>query len=308
MPSLRSLVELVRAPAALSVPGDAVAGAAAGGALGARTAGLAAASVCLYWSGMAANDWADRDLDALERPQRPIPSGRITPHQALGVAAGLTAAGVTLAGLAGGRRALAVALPLAGTVWAYDLRAKNTAAGPAVMAACRGLDVLLGAARGRLLRAVPAALAVAAHTYTVTALSRREVSGGDRVLPAATLAGTAAVALSAGLPAVPGRSPAVPGRFAAVPGRGAASGVPGRFAAVPGVLAAWYAAGYGAAQARAAADPSAARVRAAVAAGITGLPPLQGALAASAGAPVTGVAVAALAPLARRLARKVSPT
>jgi 4-hydroxybenzoate polyprenyltransferase len=317
-------VELVRAPAALSVPGDAVAGAAAGGALGARTAGLAAASVCLYWSGMAANDWADRDLDALERPQRPIPSGRITPYQALGVAAGLTAAGVTLAALAGGRRALAVALPLAGTVWTYDLRAKNTAAGPAVMAACRGLDVLLGAARGRLVRAVPAALAVAAHTYTVTVLSRREVSGGDRVLPAATLAGTAAVALSAGRPALPGRALAVPGRFAAVlgrravpaargrvaavPGRGAAPGVPGRLAAVPGVLAAWYAAGYGAAQVRAAADPSAARVRAAVAAGITGLPPLQGALAASAGAPVTGVAVAALAPLARRLARRVSPT
>ncbi|BCB79196.1 UbiA family prenyltransferase [Phytohabitans flavus] len=288
MPSLRSLAELVRAPAALSVPGDVVAGGAAGGVLGPRTAGLAAASVCLYWSGMAANDWADRDLDAVERPERPIPSGRITPPEALGVAAGLTAAGIALAALAGGRRALAVALPLAGAVWAYDLRAKNTPAGPAVMAACRGLDVLLGASPGRVVRAVPAALTVAAHTYTVTALSRREVSGADRALPAATLAGTAAVALSASLPA-------------ARNGRGAA-------AAVPGALAAWYAAGYGAAQARVAADPSAARVRAAVGAGITGLPPLQGALAASAGAPATGVVVAAFAPLARRLARIVSPT
>jgi 4-hydroxybenzoate polyprenyltransferase len=288
MPSLRSLVELVRAPAALSVPGDVVAGAAAGGALGPRTAGLAAASVCLYWSGMAANDWADRDLDAVERPERPIPSGRVTPPQALGLAAGLTAAGVALAALAGGRRALSVALPLAGAIWAYDLKAKNTPAGPAVMAACRGLDVLLGASTGRVIRALPAALTVAAHTYTVTALSRREVSGADRTLPAATLAGTAAVALSAGLPAA--RS-----------GRGVA-------AAVPGALAAWYAAGYGAAQARVAADPSAARVRAAVGAGITGLPPLQGALAASAGAPAAGVVVAAIAPLARRLARMVSPT
>ncbi|GFJ85449.1 SCO3242 family prenyltransferase [Phytohabitans houttuyneae] len=288
MPSLRSLVELVRAPAALSVPGDVVAGGAAGGALGPRTAGLAAASVCLYWSGMAANDWADRELDAVERPERPIPSGRVTPPQALGIAAGLTAAGVALAALAGGRRALAVALPLAGAVWAYDLRAKNTPAGPAVMAACRGLDVLLGASPGRVARALPAALTVAAHTYTVTALSRREVSGADRALPAATLAGTAAVALAAGLPAARnGRGPV---------------------AAVPGALAAWYAAGYGAAQARVAADPSAARVRAAVGAGITGLPPLQGALAAAAGAPATGVVVAAIAPLARRLARRVSPT
>ncbi|MFD1114081.1 UbiA family prenyltransferase, partial [Sphaerisporangium aureirubrum] len=88
----RALAELVRAPAALSVPGDTVAGAAASGTLGRATAGLAAASVCLYWGGMAANDWADRELDARERPERPIPSGRISPRPALGVAAGVTAA------------------------------------------------------------------------------------------------------------------------------------------------------------------------------------------------------------------------
>ncbi|GAA4713015.1 transferase [Phytohabitans rumicis] len=256
-----------------------MAGAAAAGDLGPRTAGLAAASVCLYWSGMAANDWADRELDAVERPERPIPSGRVSPGQAVGIAAGLTAAGVALAALAGGRRALAVALPLAGAVWAYDLKAKNTPAGPAVMAACRGLDVLLGASGGRVARALPAALTVAAHTYTVTELSRREVSGAGRTLPAATLAGTAGVAVAAG-------------------GRRVTSGA----------LAVWYAAAYGGAQVRVAADPSAAMVRAAVGAGITGLPSLQGALTARAGQPLAGLAVAAIAPLARVLARKVSPT
>src|SRR5258706_15455750 len=100
----RGLAELVRAPAALAVPGDVVAGAATAGTLGPRTAGLAGSSVLLYWAGMAANDWADRDLDAVERPERPIPSGRIAPPTALGVAAGLTAAGAAVAGLAGGRR------------------------------------------------------------------------------------------------------------------------------------------------------------------------------------------------------------
>jgi len=285
---LRALVELIRAPAALSVPGDVVAGASAAGVLDRRTAGLAGASVCLYWAGMAANDWADRELDAVERPERPIPSGRVPAGVAFGVAAGLTAAGVALAGRSGGARALTVAVPLAATIWAYDLRAKNTAAGPVVMAACRALDVLLGASTGRAVRAVPPALAVAVHTYTVTALSRREVSGGTPGLPAATLATTAALA----------------GAVAAGPGRP----VGGAGAAVVGALAAGYAVRYGRAQSRVLTDPRAPRVRAAVGAGITALPALQGALAARAGATWAGLAVAAAAPAGRFLARRVSPT
>ncbi|OPG10442.1 UbiA family prenyltransferase, partial [Microbispora sp. GKU 823] len=139
---MRAWLELVRAPAALSVPGDTLAGAAAAG----RSArpGLAAASVLLYWAGMALNDWSDRKIDAKERPERPIPSGRISPEGALGLAAALTGAGVATAAVFGGRRGFALAGLLAGAAWAYDLRLKHTAAGPAAMAACRVLDVLLG--------------------------------------------------------------------------------------------------------------------------------------------------------------------
>ncbi|MGW5559537.1 SCO3242 family prenyltransferase [Micromonospora sp. NPDC003944] len=296
MTTLADLAELVRAPAALSVPGDVIAGAAAAGALNPRTPALAGASVLLYWAGMAANDWADRRLDAEERPERPIPSGRITSAAAVGLAAGLTAAGVGLAAAVGGRRAAALAVPLAASIWGYDLLAKNTAAGPAVMAVCRGLDVLLGASGGRMPRALPAAATVAAHTWTVTALSRREVTGADAALPMRTLAGTALVAASAAV--------AVPGVRRAA-GRSRSAGVA---AVLPAVLAGWYAARYGAAQAAVVRDPSAGRVRAAVGAGITGLPALQGALTARGGAGLLGVAVAAAAPLGRRLARKVSPT
>lgn len=307
MTTLRDLVELVRAPAALSVPGDALAGAAASGGLRPRTAGLAAASVCLYWAGMAANDWADRELDAEERPERPIPSGRVAPSTAFRVAAGLTAAGVVFAGLAGGRRALAVAVPLAGAVWAYDTILKDTAAGPAAMAACRGLDVLLGASAGRLRGAMVPALTVAAHTYTVTALSRREVDGGDPALPAATLAATAAVATAAALPRRRQRGTAT------VAGAGALPRGRHRWwrRLLPAALAGWYGVNYGMPQARATSEPSAGNVRAAVGAGITGLPALQGALIARAGAPgsdAVGAAVAAAVPVGRQLAKRFSPT
>ncbi|WP_433217777.1 SCO3242 family prenyltransferase [Dactylosporangium sp. CS-047395] len=269
----RDLAELVRAPAALSVPGDIIAGAAAAKDLGPRTAGLAGASVLLYWAGMAANDWADREVDARERPERPIPSGRISAGAALGVATGLTAAAVVAAGLAGGRKALRVAVPLAGAVWAYDTRLKT----PALMATCRALNVLLGANRRPHRAVVPAAI-VFAHTYTVTALSQFEVHGATPALPKRTLAGTAAIAAAAG-------------------------GTP-----AAGALAAWYAIRYGRPQLDAVDKPDAEHIQRAVGAGIVNLPALQGALTARAGRPLLGLAVAAAAPLAKRLARWVRPT
>ncbi|MER6009069.1 SCO3242 family prenyltransferase [Nonomuraea angiospora] len=195
---MRALLELVRAPAALSVPGDTMAGAVAAGR--SPNPGLAVASVLMYWSGMALNDWADREADAVERPERPIPSGRVRPGAALGVAAALTGAGLAAAAIAGGRRGLTVAGLLAGAVWAYDLGLKRTAAGPASMAACRALDVLLGAgADGRA--AVPMALAVGAHTYGISILGRAEVAGAapgtaERALAATTAAAGLAAAAS----------------------------------------------------------------------------------------------------------------
>jgi hypothetical protein len=317
---LRTLIDLVRAPAALSVPGDVVAGAAAARMLSPRTLGLACSSVCLYWAGMAANDWADRELDAAERPERPIPSGRISPRAAFGVAAGLTAAGLLTAAAAGGRRALGVAVPLAAAVWVYDLRLKNTAAGPAGMAACRALDVLLGASAGRVARAAPAAAAVAVHTYTVTELSRREVSGAAAGLAVRTLAVTGVLTGAVAAPGVlwtAGRKRRTRALHSGPPSTGvgeaaAPAVITAALAAAPALigaaLAAGYAAAYGRAQAAVITDPAAGRVRAAVGAGITSLPSLQGALAARSGGVLAGLAVAAAAPAARALARKVSPT
>ncbi|MFC9230553.1 SCO3242 family prenyltransferase [Streptomyces decoyicus] len=222
----RSWAELLRVSALFSVPGDLLAGAtAAGHRPNHRTALATCASLCLYEAGMALNDWADRDIDAVERPGRPIPSGRIAPAAALTAAGGLTVAGLALAAAAS-RPALLTATALAATVWAYDLHLKNTPAGPAAMACARTLDLLQGAvatappgttrprppvvadrtgtpypsgAARSARAALPSALLLGAHTLAVTTVSRREAQGSSSALPLAGLAAVAAVAAVAGV-------------------------------------------------------------------------------------------------------------
>src|SRR5690606_14394198 len=311
---LGAWAELLRLPALFTVPGDALAGAAAVGARpGVRTLLAVGSSVCLYEAGMALNDWADREEDARERPHRPIPSGRIRPAAALTAAGALTGAGLALAAGAG-RPALAVAAPLAATVWAYDLTLKHTPAGPAAMAAARGLDLVLGAAAaggaqdgggrgggaGRATRAaLPSAVLLGSHTLAVTAVSRRETTGGAVLAPLAALATTGVLTRL-----VTHRRTQLPaGRRAA-----AAPGLPGPGPATPaspaaGALATVLGAAYAATAARpyfhAALNPSPPLTQRAVGGGIRATIPLQAALAARAGAPVTSLLVATLAPAGR---------
>ncbi|MFE0025652.1 SCO3242 family prenyltransferase [Amycolatopsis sp. NPDC059021] len=279
---MRALAELVRAPAALTVPGDALAGAAAAGwPFGRRTLPLSVASVLLYWAGMALNDYADRAVDATERPERPIPSGRVSPAAALGLAIGLTGGGIGVAAVTGGVRALRVAVPLAATVWAYDLLLKATSWGPVTMAAARALDVLLGAGGARV--AVSPALIVGVHTLAVTVVSRSEVDGAKPVVPAAALTATvgAGLATCLGGTANPVTTSAFAGTYAVTTGRALCDAVR---------------------------DPSAPRVRHAVGTGISGMIPLQAGLIVRTGARRAALGVAAAFPLARLLGRKVSPT
>lgn len=293
-PGLADVAELVRAPAALSVVGDTLAGLAAARAgagsgsgaptpLRARHLLLPVASACLYLGGMALNDYADRHVDAIERPERPIPSGRVTPRAALAIGGALTAGGVAAAGLAGGRRALGVALPLAACVWTYDLVAKDRPAGPFVMAACRGLDVLLGATPGRLRSALPAAAGLTAHTLGVTVLSRGEVHGTSSQVAAGVAAGTAAGAvIVAAVPAAAGSGRAV-ARWTTVAAAAAYAA-----AALPG-------------QVRAAARPTAANARTATRAGIQAMVPLQAAWAARSGSLGTTALLAGVAAVGQGL-------
>ncbi len=283
MTRVADYLDLVRAPASLTVLGDALVGAlsarGAGGDGPLRGGALAAASVCLYSAGMALNDWADADLDALERPERPIPSGRISRDRALAVGVGLTALGVGAA-FAAGRRSGLVSVALAGALWAYDTVFKPTAAGPVVMAVCRGLDVMMGAAGPGWRSALVPAGAVAAHTVAVTAISRGEVDGSTATTGRVAVGTSVAVAASGLL----GRS----NRSAAVLG-----GARYLAAVLPGQLAV-------------ARDPGAAQARDATRAGIRAVVPLQSALAARAGSPLATVALLGIEILGRVLGRRRS--
>ncbi|GAA2096066.1 UbiA family prenyltransferase [Streptomyces albiaxialis] len=276
--------QLLRVSAVLTVPGDAFAGTVAGGRAPGRGTLLAAgSSLCLYEAGMALNDWADRETDAVERPDRPLPSGRIAPASALAAAGLLTGAGLAVAARAG-RPALATATALAGAVWAYDLHLKNTRWGPLTMGTARALNIGLGAAAsipgaasgpggGRTGDVLRTAALMGAHTVAVTTVSREEVQGGSPLPP---LTGLAAVAGITG--ATARRSPAAAAAYAVTAAR------PLFHAAL---------------------NPSPPLLQKAVGGGIRAMIPLQSALS---GKSPAAVALLGLLPLARRLSRKVSPT
>lgn len=259
MSRINDHLELVRAPAVLTVLGDTLAGgSAAGHAPGGRRAILPLASACFYAGGMALNDWADRHTDARERPERPIPSGRITPGQAFGAAAGLTLAGLGLSAAGGGREAFAVGLPLSAAVWTYNLVAKrHPLAGALTMGSCRALDVLMGAGSARLRPALGTAAIMGGHTVAVTVLSRGEVEGTSTTTAAGVAAGTGLIA-GAVLAGAAGAGP--------------------RFGAVLAATTA-YAARCVPAQVRAARNPVAGNALEATRAGIRAMIPLQAALA-----------------------------
>ncbi|WP_449343847.1 SCO3242 family prenyltransferase [Streptomyces phaeoluteigriseus] len=295
-PSLRAWGELLRLPALFTVPGDALAGAAASARPDRRTALAIASSLCLYAAGMALNDWADREEDAAERPHRPLPSGRVRPASALGAACALTAAGLALAARAG-RPALTVAAPLAATVWSYDLLLKRTPAGPFAMATARGLDLLLGAAAtgGRIRPALSSAALLSTHTLAVTTVSRQETRDGTPAAPLAALATTGALTWLLHHRPPRDRSP-----------------LPRRHPALAAVTTTALTAAYAATVARpyfhAALNPSPPLTQRAVGAGIRATIPLQCALAARSGAVATALFTAALAPVTQRFAKRVSVT
>jgi hypothetical protein len=109
---------------------------------------LVASSALLYLAGMVINDIFDVAQDTAERPQRPIPSGRVSLDFAKRLGFGLLLAGTALGwGVTALRDTLTpgiVATLLAVSIVLYDGPLKRTPIGPLGMGLCRFLNILLG--------------------------------------------------------------------------------------------------------------------------------------------------------------------
>jgi chlorophyll synthase len=81
--------------------------------------GICVAGPLVCGASQVVNDWFDRDVDAINEPDRPIPSGRVPGQWGLGLAIGWSALAVAAASLLGptGLAATALGLVLA---WAYS--------------------------------------------------------------------------------------------------------------------------------------------------------------------------------------------
>ena len=109
----------------------------AGGSPSARAlALLMLAASAFYVGGMFLNDAFDAEIDARERPERPIPSGEISRRAVMRWGFGWLATGVVLVAFVHPRAVLA-ALGTCALIVAYDRWHKGNPAGPLVMGLCR---------------------------------------------------------------------------------------------------------------------------------------------------------------------------
>ena len=187
---LKAYFALVRPPNIATALADVLAGyGVAGLGNAAALPWLLLATACLYGGGVTLNDFFDRHLDQAERPERPIPSGRV-PAAVAGAIGGLLLLGGIGAAVRVSSAAGAIAGAIAGLALLYDASAKHgRITGPVTIAGCRALNLLLGVAAipSMLGTAWPVAFLPFAHIAGVTALSRGEVHGGTRAVATLSL-------------------------------------------------------------------------------------------------------------------------
>lgn len=133
---------------------------------------VAAAISAMYVAGMFLNDAFDRNIDARERPERPIPSGEIAADTVIVIGMSLHVVGVVALASINGRAGLS-GLALAGAILLYDWQHKGNPVAPFVMGLCRALVYVAAACataayfgEGVLLPAAALLAYIAGVTYT----------------------------------------------------------------------------------------------------------------------------------------------
>ena len=181
--AIKPYLQLVRLPNLFTAAADSLAGfLLAGGSLREprHWLPLCGASMAIYAGGIALNDAFDVEIDRVERPGRPLPSGRVGLNVAMTFSGATLFGGIVLAGLVSNPSAI-VAIALVACVMLYDAGMKRTVLGPAFMGSCRGLNLLLGLSVADSLGGPWgwfAAGALAMFVAGITIISRSEVESG----------------------------------------------------------------------------------------------------------------------------------
>tara|TARA_R110002051_G_scaffold1246_2_gene6867 strand:- start:6058 stop:6957 length:900 start_codon:yes stop_codon:yes gene_type:complete len=141
---------------------------------------LVLSSVALYAGGVVFNDVFDAKLDAIERPERAIPSGRVLKRNAIVFGTILMFVGVALAfkcTLLSG----IISVILSTAILTYDGYFKQFGiAGPLNMGICRGLNLLLGMSILGSLTHWYISLVPVVYIFAITLISRGEVHGDNK--------------------------------------------------------------------------------------------------------------------------------
>lgn len=186
MERILGFLRLARPANIVTAVSDILAGVAISGLLGSALAvdavvvALIISTIGLYGGGVVMNDVFDAELDAAERPERPIPSGLIGKTAATIWGLGLLVVGVAAATFASTSAGL-IAAAIAVAALIYDRWGKHhLVLGPLNMGLCRGLNLLLG--MSAVARAVDVwwflGLVPVIYIGAITMISRGEVHGG----------------------------------------------------------------------------------------------------------------------------------
>lgn len=181
---VRGLVAITRPVNAVAAGALTFVGAVVAGELGATVAVAAAvgATVLAVAAGNTINDYFDREIDRINQPDRPIPSGAVTPREALAFSAVLFAVAVALA-LTLPILAIAIAVVNLFALVAYTKLFKGLpGVGNVVVGYLGGSTFLFGAAAvGRITESVVVLFALAAlSTVAREIIKDIEDVAGDR--------------------------------------------------------------------------------------------------------------------------------